>query len=144
MVCNVFAAIFQSNSCYLWTLDEFLTQGSTTHIRNIATCVFSVALLNLKLVVTFEPFQSLVFRIFFFQKNIPCVWFSLLVFENMLSLMSVLKSLLKQLCDTCFNVGWHDCLAMYQLTRKVLTTQMALYTSLLKSLLDNKWFLSEV
>lgn len=61
----------------------------------------------------------------------------------MLSFRSVLKCFLKLLCDMCFNASWHNGLAMQQLTQKVLTTQMAHYTSLLQSLLDAKWLLSE-
>lgn len=73
-----------------------------THKEFCIMCLFCSSV-QLKAGDSFEPFQSLVFQIFFqafFHENIPCIWFSLLVFENMLSFMSVLKSLLKQFCDT--------------------------------------------
>lgn len=40
MVCDAFAAISKSNSCPLWTLDEFLTGGKHNTDKECYMCLF--------------------------------------------------------------------------------------------------------
>lgn len=47
----------------LWI--NFYQEGNTTQIMKITICVFSAALLKLKLVIIFKPLQPLVFRFLF-------------------------------------------------------------------------------
>lgn len=124
-------------------LNQYLEQeGNATQIRNITACLFcSFVMLEAGNYISSHRISDFIQA--FIPGNTPCIWFSLLVFKNMLSFRSALRCLLKLLCDMCFHAGWQSSLAMEQLTQKLLPTQMANYTSLLQSLLDAKWLQSE-